>query len=47
MTKNTAIDFEKNIFHWSTHPLYVTSEKNEQKGYSKFLDKFDIPNKYK
>jgi len=38
---------EKDIFHWSMHPLYVTSEKNEQKSYSKFLDKFDIPNEYK
>jgi len=29
------------------HPGYLTSEKIAQKSYLKFLDKFDIPNKYK
>jgi len=46
MTKNTAIDFEKNIFHWSMHPLYVISKKNEQKRYLKFLYKFNISKEY-
>ena len=51
-SKNTLNPFisaliKKNIFHWNMHPSYVTSEKNEQKSYLKFLDQFDIPNKYK
>jgi len=37
---------EKNIFHWSMHPGYVTSEKIEQKSYLKFLDKFKTPKEY-
>tara|TARA_B100000676_G_C17258007_1_gene426726 strand:- start:13 stop:513 length:501 start_codon:yes stop_codon:yes gene_type:complete len=50
-SKNTSNPFisaliEKNIFHWSMHPLYVTSEKNEQKSYIKFLDKFKTPKEY-
>ena len=50
-SKNTSNPFisaliEKNIFHWSMHPGYVTSEKIEQKSYLKFLDKFNIPKEY-